>query len=74
MVFPKREVVEELRKKYPEGTLVELISMSDPYREMPEGLKGIVRFVDDTGTIHVNWENGSTLGIVYGEDRCRIIE
>jgi hypothetical protein len=22
-------------------------------------------------TIHVNWDNGSTLGVAYGEDHCR---
>ena len=47
--------------------------MSDPYRPMPEGLQGTVFCVDDTGTIHVHWDNGSSLGVVYGEDSCRRI-
>ena len=25
--------------------------------------------VDDVGTVHVRWDNGSTLGLVPGEDR-----
>jgi hypothetical protein len=25
--------------------------------------------VDDLGTVHVRWDNGSTLGLVPGEDR-----
>ena len=29
---------------------------------------GTVVFVDDIGTIHIKWDCGSTLGIVYGED------
>lgn len=27
--------------------------------------------MDDTGTIHVHWDNGCCLGVVYGEDSCR---
>lgn len=71
MNFPRREIVERLKEQYPAGTKVELISMNDPYREMPAGLTGVVTGVDDTGTIHVNWQNGSSLGVVYGEDSCR---
>ncbi len=45
--------------------------MDDPYREMPPGLKGTVESVDDSGSIHVHWENGSSLAVVYKEDECR---
>lgn len=71
MFFPNRNIVERIKKEYPAGTRVELIEMNDPYRPMPEGLQGTVTCVDDTGTIHVNWDNGSSLGVVYGEDRCQ---
>lgn len=71
MFFPNRNIVERIKKEYLAGTRVELIEMNDPYRPMPEGLQGTVTCVDDTGTIHVNWDNGSSLGVVYGEDRCR---
>ena len=50
---------------------MELIEQYDPYRHFDTGLKGTVSCVDDTGTIHVDWDNGSHLGIVYGEDSCR---
>jgi len=73
MFFPDRRIVERIKREYPAGTRVELIEMSDPYRVMPEGLQGTVSCVDDTGTIHVKWDNGSSLGVVYGEDRCRKI-
>lgn len=63
-----------LREQYPEGTRVKLIYMEDPYRDMPEGLLGTVTGVDDIGTIHVNWDNGSCLGVAYGEDKCRRIK
>lgn len=71
MKFPSREVVAKIREQYPKGTRVELVSMNDPYRYMPPGLKGIVKSVDDTGTVFVSWENGSSLGAVYGEDAIR---
>lgn len=67
----KREELEALREKYPQGCRVELIKMDDPYREMPPGLHGTVTGVDDTGSVHVNWENGSSLAVVYKEDVCR---
>lgn len=60
--------VEYLKAQYPSGTRVELIYMQDPYRNLPQGLKGTVRAVDDIGTIHVNWDNGCSLGVVYGVD------
>ena len=61
-----------LKAKYKKGTKVELIRMDD-IQAPPKGTKGVVVAVDDIGTIHVDWENGSSLGIVYGEDSCRII-
>lgn len=70
MVFPKREIVERIRKEYPKGTVIILDHMDDPYRDMPVGMEGVVESVDDTGTIFASWENGSHLGLVYGEDSC----
>ena len=56
-----------------EGKRIELISISDPYTNLKPGDRGTVDFVDDTGTIHVIWDNGSTLGLVPGEDQYRFI-
>lgn len=71
--FPSREIVESVRKRYPIGCRVELISMNDPYTKIQPGDKGTVSSVDDIGTIHVNWDCGSTLGVAFGEDLCRKI-
>lgn len=71
MEFPNRETVERIRKEYPQGTRVELVSMSDPYSKLSPGDTGTVKFVDDIGTVFVNWDCGSGLGIVYGEDSIR---
>ena len=35
--------------------------------------QGTVIDVDDIGTIHILWDSGSTLGVVYGEDSSRKI-
>lgn len=60
-----------LREKYAAGTRVELVYMSDPYNTaLVPGARGTVVSVDDIGTIHVRWDCGSSLGIVYGEDVC----
>ena len=70
-----KETLKHLREQYPIGTRVELTRMSDPYRtDLVPGCKGTVRSVDDIGTIHVAWDCGSSLGVVYGEDACRVIE
>ena len=69
--FPSRTVVESLRRNYPEGTRVALVSMDDPYTKLLPGDQGTVIAVDDVGTIHIQWNNGSTLGAAYGADVIR---
>lgn len=60
-----------LKEKFPKGTGIELIKMDDPYSTLQPGDKGTVAYIDDIGTIHVNWDKGSSLGLIYGEDICR---
>lgn len=48
---------------------VKLIQMDD-IMAPPAGTCGTVSYVDDIGSIHVNWDTGSTLAIVYGVDSC----
>lgn len=69
--FPSRDTVERLRRQYPKGTRVELVSMTDPYTRLCPGDQGTVNFVDDIGTIFVRWDNGSGLGVAYGEDQIK---
>lgn len=70
MRFPSKETVERIRREYPEGTQVVLVSMND-IQSPPVGTIGKVTHVDDCATVHVAWSNGSTLGAVYGEDVIR---
>ena len=67
--FPEKKIVDAVKTAYPAGCTVVLDEMHDPFREMPAGLKGTVVAVDDIGTVHVSWENGSSLGVAYGVDR-----
>ena len=70
--FPGREIAERVRKQYPNGTRVELVSINDPYnKRLVPGERGTVNHVDDTGTIFVKWDCGSGLGSVYNVDRIR---
>ena len=71
--WPSRETVERIRKQYPSGSRVELIRMEDE-QAPPIGTNGTVIGVDDIGSIMVQWDNGSSLNVVYGEDCCRKID
>ena len=70
-----KETLARLREEYTEGCRVELTKMNDPFRtDLVPGCRGTVKFVDDTGSIHVSWDIGSSLAVVYGEDACRKLE
>lgn len=58
------------KEQYPKGTRLELISMEDP-QAVPPCTRGTVQFVDDIGSIHMNWDNGRTLALVPKEDSFR---
>ncbi|MEG0944659.1 MAG: DUF4314 domain-containing protein [Angelakisella sp.] len=70
MRFPNKETVECLRRQYPTGSRVELVQMDDA-QAPPVGTQGTVTGVDDTGSLLVNWDNGSSLNVIFGVDRCR---
>ena len=63
-------VVEVLRKHYSAGTRVELVQMYDP-QAPSTGTRGTVLGVDDTGSIMVEWDNGSCLNVLYGIDQIK---
>ena len=62
----------KLRNMYPIGTRVRLLKMDD-IQAPSYGTLGTVRSIDDMGTIHVAWDNGSSLGLVYGIDRFETV-
>ena len=62
----------KLRNMYPCGTRVRLLKMDDD-QAPPYGTLGTIRNVDDMGTIHVSWDTGSSLGLIYGVDRFETV-
>jgi len=67
-----KAALEARKTRYKRGTRVELVSMDDPYdATLKPGDRGSVMAVDSTGTVHVSWDNGSTLGLVYGVDEIK---
>lgn len=65
--------LKEIREMYPEGTQIVLTEMAGE-SQMPYGLKGTVKFVDDAGQIHMKWENGSSLALNINEDTFEKVE
>ncbi len=60
--------------EFPKGTRVELVSTTDPYTPLKAGDQGVVNTIDSVGTIHVNWDSGSSLGLLPGYDEFRVVE
>jgi hypothetical protein len=56
------------------GTRVRFVYSSDPYTRLASGTLGTVVFVDDLGTVHVKWDDGSGLGLVPSEDIWAVVE
>lgn len=68
-----KEIIKDLRKIYPVGARVKLLSMEDE-QAPPTGTLGTVCGVDDIGSILVKWDNGSTLNVLYRVDNVKKIE
>lgn len=61
--------IEFYKEHYPRGTRVQLDSMGNDPNPVPNGTKGTVVAVDDMGTVHVNFDNGRSLGICPEVDK-----
>lgn len=55
------------------GDRIQLTFTDDQYTTLKSGDKGTVNFVDDYGTVHINWDEGSTLGLVPDHDKWLVI-
>lgn len=67
----ERRFAERMKRCYPPGTRLLLLSMDDPYAPIPSGTRGTVEHVDDAAQIHMRWDNGRTLAIIPEEDDFR---
>ena len=70
MKWPTKEKVEQVRREYPPGTIVRLVQMDDP-QAPPPGTTGKVIGVDDTASLLVEWQTGSSLNVLYGIDQVK---
>jgi hypothetical protein len=52
---------------------IRLIQMNDDPNPVHSGTEGTILYVDDAGTIHVQWDDGRTLGVVIGVDKYEIL-
>ena len=55
------------------GKRIRLINCKDTFSPLESGIEGTVNFVDGIGTIHVDWDNGRTLGLIEFVDTFEIL-
>jgi hypothetical protein len=55
------------------GMRVRIIKMEDEYG-VDEGMEGTILTIDDLGTLHVRWDDGSQLGVIPGMDKYELLE
>lgn len=46
------------------GQRIRLLFTGDAYTKLLPGELGTIRFIDDLGTFHINWDSGSSLGLI----------
>ena len=73
MRLPSEKEIERLRKVYPAGTKIRLISMTEEPYPLPAGSIGEVEMVDDGGNIHMKWQCGRGLALIAGADTFEVI-
>ena len=68
-----RNFVDRMRELYPRGTRVEVVSLCNEEEHLKPGMKGTVVGVDDQPALLVNWDNGSSLSLLIGQDSFRVL-
>lgn len=68
MLQLSQKTIEKLKKEYPQGTRIKLIQIDD-FQAPPSGTLGTIKGIDDVGNLLVQWDNGSSLNILYGLDQ-----
>ena len=74
MTMPSKAAIEARRARYKPGIRVELVRLGDdPYSTLKPGDRGWVEDVDDTGTVFVKFDCGSTLGMLFDVDEIKVV-
>ena len=73
MKIPSEKELDCIRREYPVGTLIELLSMMDE-QAPPVGTLGEVIGCDSMGDLLMRWSTGSRLKIIISEDRFRKVD
>jgi len=68
-----KAALEARQARYKPGARVELVSMTDPHTDLKPGDRGEVTAVDSIGTVHIQWDSGSSLGAAYGADSIKLL-
>lgn len=68
-----RRQAQRMKENYPAGTRIMLLHMGADPNPVAPNTKGTVAFVDDIGTVHCDFDNGRSLGMVPGEDTFRTL-
>lgn len=67
----ERLILEEM---YPVGSRVQLEYMEpDPYSKLQPGDLGTIKVIDDAGSLHISWDRGGSLAMLYKVDRCKCL-
>ena len=66
--------IERIKEEHIPGTRIKMVQIEDKYHPVPHGTLGTVTVVDDAGTIHTRWDNGSGLGVCLEVDKIEIVE
>ena len=56
------------------GKRVRLDYTDDEWTKLKPGDEGEIVMVDDMGTLFVNWDAGSNLGLIPGKDKFTILD
>lgn len=65
-----RQMAKLYREKYPPGTRMVLLGTTEIDHPVPIGMRGTVHIIDDQGQMHMKWDNGRTLPLIF-EDNFR---
>lgn len=61
-----------LRKTYPKGTKIKLLSICDSYINVPVGMTGTIVYTDEEGRIFVSLDNHRVFSLNLDKDKIVI--